>query len=154
MTLSLLSLLRCCLFNSICVWVESLLSDVTRVYFLLLGLFSRRKTPATNHRSLQHCWSSFWGQPEEIFTVVTSGAKPLWLNNSVCWLQSSDVDCGPVFWISRRSPWPVAPLMCYLLMNRWWEETNTVMVYWAPDNSLYCCSSHFVWTRLNSLLVW
>lgn len=43
MTLSLLSLLRCCLFNSICVWVESLLSDVTWVYFFLLGLFSRPK---------------------------------------------------------------------------------------------------------------
>lgn len=91
-------------------------------------------------------------QTDKIFrqSVVKnkSGAKCLWLNNSVCWLQSSDVDCGPVFWISRRSPWPVTPLMGYLLMNRWWEETNTVMVYWAPDNCLYCCSSHFVWTTV------
>lgn len=34
----------CCLFNSICVWVESILSDVTWVIFFLLGLF----LPANN----------------------------------------------------------------------------------------------------------
>lgn len=170
--LSLLSLLCCCLFNSICVWVESLLSDVTRVYFFLLGIFSRPKPqpPISAHyntlghlfEASQRKYSLLLLQKIDLWTDQTTeskifrqsvvknrgGAKCLWLNSSVCWLQSSDVDCGPVFWISRRSPWPVTPLMGYLLMNRWWEETNTVMVYWAPDNCLYCCSSHFVWTTV------
>lgn len=172
MTLSLLSLLRCCLFNSICVWVESLLSDVTWVYFFLLGHFSRPNSPppiSAHYNTVGHLFEASQRKysllllqkidlradqttENTIFrqsVIKNKRAKSLWLNNSVCWRQSSDVDCGPVFWISRRSPWPVTPLMGYLLMNRWWEETNTVMVYWARDKSLYCCSSHFVWFGSN-----
>lgn len=36
----------------------------------------------------------------------------------------------------------------YLLMNRWWEETNTIMVYWAPAGCLYCCKYQCVWTTV------
>lgn len=36
----------------------------------------------------------------------------------------------------------------YLLMNRWWEETSTIMVYWAPAGCLYCCNNQCVWTTV------
>lgn len=33
----------------------------------------------------------------------------------------------------------------YLLMNHWREETNTIIVYWAPGGCLHC-NSRSVWT--------